>query len=497
MDTSPIHRERIDLRIAGMHCRSCEIVLERAFQNIPGVLQAHVHFKKGIARIYADPKQIPPLHVLVAVVEHAGYTVEPQSDAPSAGRRPLRSTEPADSRKWLEIGAALIIILALYQVLKGLGITDAAAAVGGTMTMGGVFLIGIVAGASSCLAVTGGLLLSVTTQWNKTHPQQGTLEKWKPLIAFHIGRLVSYFVLGGAIGWIGTSLVLRPRTGGFLSIAVAVIMLSLALSMLRILPQGSVPIRLPKRLGHWIVDMSEHPHPAAPFFLGALTFFLPCGFTQSLQLAALASGSFTMGALIMFSFAVGTLPSLLGISALSTVMAKGTYSRIFLRFVGTLVLLLSLWNLQSGLTLVGIDTASLLPFRQYDTDAVYARGNDPNVIIAPNGDQIINMRVDRFAYVPDTFSIEAGRTTWIHVDADNISGCTSIVTVPDFGLFERLQLGETARIGPITNPTSDFIITCSMGMVSARVRVAPAQDSAEAAVPLVSRGVYSFFPRPL
>ncbi|MDD3896477.1 MAG: sulfite exporter TauE/SafE family protein [Candidatus Peribacteraceae bacterium] len=471
MEHTSKHLELIELRIAGMHCRSCEIILERALKGIPGVAKSHVNSAKGTAKIYADPTQLPSMATISAAIEEAGYSVVAQDASAGTVRGNHADTsEISGTRKWLEIGAALIIILALYQVLKGLGITDFASSVSGTATLGGVFLIGIVAGLSSCLAVTGGLLLSVTGKWNELHPDQDGWTKFKPLLAFNIGRLASYFVLGGVIGLIGTSISLSPQAGGYLSIAVALVMLSLALSMLRIIPKGSCPIRPPKRLAHWIADMSEHPHPAAPFFLGGLTFFLPCGFTQSLQLVALASGSFTMGALIMFSFALGTLPALLGLSVISAT-AKGTYSRVFLRFVGTLVLLLSLWNLRSGLTLVGVDAASLLSFGESATDAAYAKNADPNVTIAANGDQIINMRVDGYEYTPDTFTVEAGRTTWVYADADRITGCTSILTVPKFGLQARLQQGEQVRLGPIRNPTSDFFITCSMGMVSARVRV--------------------------
>ncbi len=36
-----------------------------------------------------------------------------------------------------------------------------------------------------------------------------------------------------------------------------------------------------------------------PIIIGVGTFFLPCGFTQSMQIAALSSGSFLTGGLIM------------------------------------------------------------------------------------------------------------------------------------------------------------------------------------------------------
>jgi sulfite exporter TauE/SafE len=46
---------------------------------------------------------------------------------------------------------------------------------------------------------------------------------------------------------------------------------------------------------------------------GALTFFLPCGFTFAMQLYALSTGNFWMGMAVMAIFAIGTLPGLLSI----------------------------------------------------------------------------------------------------------------------------------------------------------------------------------------
>jgi sulfite exporter TauE/SafE len=44
------------------------------------------------------------------------------------------------------------------------------------------------------------------------------------------------------------------------------------------------------------------------FISGALTFFVPCGFTFAMQLYAMQTGSFWMGAVVMLLFAGGTLP---------------------------------------------------------------------------------------------------------------------------------------------------------------------------------------------
>jgi hypothetical protein len=196
-----------------------------------------------------------------------------------------------------------------------------------------------------------------------------------------------------------------------------------------------------------------------------MTFFLPCGFTQSLQLAALASGNFMTGAMIMFIFALGTLPSLLGISIISST-ATGNFSRLFLRFTGALVLLLALWNLNSGLSLMGVDASSFATPTTVETV-----GNDPNVTIDANGRQILYLHVTRGGYQPSSFTIQAGKETWVYAKGEGAYGCeTMLTTAPEYATPIQVKEGDN-WLGPIKNPTQSFLLTCSMGMVRSKVNV--------------------------
>lgn len=447
--------------IDGMTCRDCEKLLRQKFKLVHGVKRASVHADRGTANIYFTPGERPLWEDLQAAVESAGYQLRRLDEQPSVIEPP--------HKKWMEIGACLLIIFALYQLFQAFDLVSLAPSIAGASTFGGILLIGLVAGTSSCLAVTGGLLLSVAAKYNETHHSETKWQKFKPLLSFNIGRIASYFLLGGIVGLIGTSITLTPRMTGYMSVVVALVMVYLALSILKIIPKGSFPIRPPKAFSHWIANLSESKHPAAPFALGALTFFLPCGFTQSLQLAALASGSFVTGALTMGIFSLGTLPALIGISAISSA-AQGSFSRLFLRFSGVLVFALALFNLNSGLLLTGVDAAGIIANIGGSTP-VYA-GNDPNVTQTSDGQQIINMNIRGYGYEPRTVTIEAGKPTWIYAQADSdIGGCTGILTAPTYNLTHILQPGQLNKIGPIQNPDRDFILTCSMGMVSTRVKV--------------------------
>jgi len=429
-----------------MTCASCELLLERKLTAVPGVKNVDINHKTGIARITAKADQLPSAEHISAAIEKAGYSVI-DGDTPSV------SQMSPDQRKWMEIGGALVMIFALYKILQAFDLISLAPSTSGALSLGGIFVIGLVAGTSSCLAVTGGLLLALAAKHTEIHQAETPWQKFKPLLRFNIGRLISYFVLGGLVGMLGQSITLSTRMSGYMNIIVALVMLYLALTILEIIPKGSFPIRPPKKLSRWISNLSESDHPAAPFTMGACTFFLPCGFTQSLQLAALASGSFLIGALTMFTFALGTLPSLIGISAISST-ATGTFSRLFLRFSGALVLILALFNLNSGFALTGIDLAA-------------SNGAQQNTAPAPlitDGVQEIAMAVTRYGYEPSNLTIKAGVPVRWKVDGSGANGCTSVMTIPSLNVSHVLQQGE--NIIEFTAPqTGQLAFMCSMGMV--------------------------------
>ncbi len=338
------HERTATVCIGGMTCASCELLLERKLKHVAGVDRVDVDHRTGVATIVSSSEAPPSYDSISAAVKDAGYEIV-------NGSGPKNPTSQ-DARKWLEIGLCLAVILVLSRVLGALDLVSLAPSTSDTLSLGGVFLIGLVAGTSSCLAVTGGLLVALAAKHHELHPATNRWHKFQPLLHFNVGRIVSYFVLGGLVGALGQTITLSARMSGFMNIIISLVMLYLALSILGFIRPGSFPIRPPKALSRWIAGLSESSHPGAPFTLGALTFFLPCGFTQSLQFAALASGSVVTGALMMGVFSLGTLPSLLGLSAVSSA-ATGTFGRLFLRFSGTLVFVLALYNLRNGLALAG------------------------------------------------------------------------------------------------------------------------------------------------
>jgi sulfite exporter TauE/SafE len=365
----------------------------------------------------------------------------------------------------LEACAMLLAASALYFLYTRIGSPSFALEEGSVVSLGTIFLVGVTASVSSCLALVGGLLLSVSAAWCEGRENLSHTAKFVPLALFNIGRLAGYLVLGGVIGMIGQNVGLSLKTTGMITVLLALVMLALGLKILHIIPKSFCTIPLPKSILQRIRGLSKSNHPFAAVLLGALTFFIPCGFTQSVQLLALGSGSFLSGAVIMFAFALGTLPALLGISALSA-FAEGTFGRLFFKFSGAVVVLLAFVNLSNGLVLSGHYP---MQFFSGNSGAAYA-SSDPNVTIDENGQQIISLQVSDHGYSPASFTIDPDKPTWVYAVAqEGVSGCATQLTAPEFNMSVSIKQGEN-WMGPMT-PKKDFVLACSMGMYRADVHV--------------------------
>ena len=104
---------------------------------------------------------------------------------------------------------------------------------------------------------------------------------------------MSFSVLGGVIGYAGSFLQLSATALGLVTVAVGIVMIIMGLQLTEIFPRlNGLRLTLPKSitraLGIKEQSEKEYSHKNA-FLLGASTFFLPCGFTQAMQLFAISS----------------------------------------------------------------------------------------------------------------------------------------------------------------------------------------------------------------
>jgi sulfite exporter TauE/SafE len=363
-----------------------------------------------------------------------------------------------NARDYAEIGAAFIVLVGILFALNQLDLLPQRVALSDQTGYALIFAIGLVASVSSCMAVTGGLLVAIAAKYNDVSRSPVGWLRLKPLLYFNTGRVISYTLLGGAIGVLGSTLTLSAGINGILSLIASAVMVLLGLQMLRLLPARWMPT-MPKALAHRIHDLAERDTKGGAFVLGAASFFLPCGFTQALQLYVLSKASFTTGALTMLAFSLGTLPALLSLSVVSS-FAKGAFQRRFVTFAGVAVVVLGIVNIQYGLVLAGGDVA-----------VAAAPGSAPAAAVAvqstPEGaKQIAAMRVSGYDYIPNRFTVTQGVPVEWRIDGRDAAGCGRVLIAPKLGIRKYLSAEGPTTITFTPQQTGEFAFNCGMGMMT-------------------------------
>lgn len=331
--------QKYKFHVHGMHCNSCVILTESEIGDLPNVVSVKSDLNNNSIEVVGDfgNKTLEQIaNELTIPLKPHGYTVSVEKELHNA--------------KWKDFKIALPIALGfaiLFVALQKMGIVNLVGS--GNVTYGTAFVIGIIASLSTCMAVVGGLVLSMSA----TFAKEG--DRIKPQLMFHLGRIVSFFILGGIIGAIGSAFTLNTTATFIIGIIIGIVMLILGINLLDTFHWAKrLQPSMPKFIAKYAHGVSKFNHTLTPILVGIATFFLPCGFTQSMQLYTLSTGSFVNGGLTMLAFALGTLPVLALISFSSFSIKNSSKSGIFFKSAGLIVIMFALFNIINSLVVIGL-----------------------------------------------------------------------------------------------------------------------------------------------
>jgi uncharacterized protein len=324
--------------VNGMHCKACVALTESELKDVPYITQAKSNLNTHSVEVTGDfgnKTQESIAADLTQVLAKHGYT--------------LSVEKQKQNIHWAEFNIAIPIagaFIALFIVLQKLGIVNLVNT--SEVGLGTAFVIGLIASVSTCMAVVGGLVLSMSANFAK----EG--DKVRPQIYFHAGRLIAFFLLGGVIGAIGSAFQLGITGTFILGIIVGVVMLILGLNLLDTFPWAKkLQPTLPASFIRYTQRLKDVNHTLTPLLVGVVTFFLPCGFTQSMQIYTLTTGSFMAGAMTMLVYALGTLPMLALLSFTAAGIHTKARSGIFFKTAGLVVISFALLNIYNSLVIIG------------------------------------------------------------------------------------------------------------------------------------------------
>lgn len=440
--------------VRGMHCPTCPLLIEESLDNLHGVSQVEADLSRRTCQMEVDTAIWPEMPPLVAainerVTEH-GFTFATE---------PFKGLQLDGTWKdWL--GGLVLGALAWFAVSH---LSDTSI----LPNLQGILLplsVGFAASLSSCLALTGSVILGFTANYQSGNQKSAALGV---NISLQTGRLIAFALLGGLLGLVGGSLYLQGTTVALVYFFIALVLFSLGLSILGLGRQLFAFVRLPSSLS-LISRLQKGKGAFAPFIAGAFTFFLPCGFALSMMLQAVQSQSFMQGAITMLLFALGTLPVLLVVGFTASISQKRNML-LLKKALGFMILAFALSTVQSGLAYLNHKGNVL------EEEASHSQQDFSKAL----GKQTIHMKVTSNAFMPRRLTIKAGHEiTWI-ITGDGVSNCTNRIIVPDLGINQPIRDGETVVRFLAPEKPGLVRFSCWMAMVTGAFSVEEANAKEE------------------
>jgi len=293
------------------------------------------------------------------------------------------------------------------------------------MGYGVLFLVGLLT-SLHCIAMCGGINISQCVSYTS----KGKDNKLKPSILYNMGRVISYTIIGGIAGGLGSVVNFSGTAKGFVSIFAGSFMIIMGINMLNIFPGlKKLNIRMPKFFGNKIYNNGNK---SGPFYIGLLNGLMPCGPLQSMQLYALGTGSVVNGALSMFFFSIGTVPLMFGLGAFSSLISNKLSHKI-MKISAALVMVLGVIMLNRGLSLSGIAVPN---------SSVSAS----NISVIEDNIQTITTRMESGRYTPITVQKGVPVRWTIIAEEDDLNGCNNPVTIPKYNIQKTPIIFQPVRV---------------------------------------------------
>jgi sulfite exporter TauE/SafE len=364
-----------------------------------------------------------------------------------------------------------------------------------------IFLTGLTTGGLSCLAVQGGLLASVIANQKEKEREQllndPVLRKekkkkaflqsvqtqrnsfitfdaldWQPVTLFLISKLVFHTILGFFLGWLGTKLTLSLETRLFFQGFTALFMFATAMNLLNVHPIFRyLAFQPPAFLRRFIRNTSKSDMLFAPAVLGALTIFIPCGITQAMEVLAINSANPVYGALIMFSFVLGTSP-LFAILGVAAAKLSESWYLTFTKIAAAVLIFMAAYS-ANGVLLV-LDSPFTLnkageSLMQFFTGTKSFDSSETSIV--QNGVQQVMIGVFNNGYNPTYVRVKQGIPVQLTLQSEDAYSCAVAFVFKEYGIKTFLNPTDIKSFTFTPERKGRFTYSCSMGMYTGVMEV--------------------------
>ncbi len=183
-----------------------------------------------------------------------------------------------------------------------------------------------------------------------------SLSRHLAIINYHLGRVLTYSILGAIFGIMGRQIYLAGFQQWFsIVLGVVVLFLLIGYGSSRTRIQPSIFKKLQYKVQEWMAMLLKDSRPGAFLFLGMANGLLPCGMVYLAIAGALSSSEITDGILFMAAFGSGTLPAMVALSMfghLASISMRNNIRKLTPYVIATMGILLILRGLNLGIPFI-------------------------------------------------------------------------------------------------------------------------------------------------
>ena len=203
-----------------------------------------------------------------------------------------------------------------------------------------IFALGFLGSFGHCMGMCGPLTVALALSQQDNN--SGKINGLQFHLLLNLGRIISYTLVGAALGGLGSIVVASGQLAGigsgirqFMAVFTGILLIWLGIKQIKPNWLPSLPFLHPlkggvhNRLNSGINQLADRSQWWTPALLGGVWGLIPCGFLYTAQLKAVETGSLVVGAITMFCFGLGTAPMMLGVGISASKVSADRRSQLF------------------------------------------------------------------------------------------------------------------------------------------------------------------------
>lgn len=209
------------------------------------------------------------------------------------------------------------------------------------------FLMGLFS-SMHCIGMCGSIIGTLTLSLSPEIRNKKTL--LLPFVLnYNLGRVTSYTIAGGLAGVISVLMVMPFGTlhgHRILQLLSALVMMGAGLYIAGWFPRFAyiekIGTRFWKKIepfGRKLIPVKTHAH---AYLFGMVWGWLPCGLVYSALALAATAGDVATSALLMLAFGLGTLPAVMGVGIMTSILTRLSRTQRFKQIIGLFMIMLAL-----------------------------------------------------------------------------------------------------------------------------------------------------------